>query len=362
MKIHATGRLSTDGGSFSAANCRRWTAALLTVAALWFGMPPAWAADPASEVVEHESGFYYTVRKGDTLWDLSQKFSDSPWLWPELWGENKQITNPHWIYPGDRIRLLHKDWLEHEHIVPEAAPATEAAPAPVQPQPEDAYFLYTPIDAVGFIRQAAAPATGTIIRVQDNKTMLAQGDLVYIRPESGPAVMVGQRYTIYRTSGKVQDPVSEDVVGIQHLLVGIVEITELHDSYALGRIHRSFREIHIGDQLMPFQPRSPKIALTGTVPGLKGHIIVAENRQALIGDFAVAFLNKGSDDGVQIGQQYLVYHQGKERIRAEDKDLTLLPPIDFARVLVLHSEPTTATVLVTQADRTVHAGDLVRAP
>ena len=43
---------------------------------------------PAAEkidVVESETGFYYTIQKGDTLWDLSQQFSDSPWLWPELW-------------------------------------------------------------------------------------------------------------------------------------------------------------------------------------------------------------------------------------------------------------------------------------
>ena len=44
-------------------------------------------------VVEHETGFYYTVQKGDTLWDLSQQFSDTPWQWTELWNENQQIAN-----------------------------------------------------------------------------------------------------------------------------------------------------------------------------------------------------------------------------------------------------------------------------
>ncbi len=59
-------------------------------------------ADAVEETIEHEAGFYYTIQRGDTLWDLSDKFFDSPWYWPELWQENEQIPNPHWIYPGER--------------------------------------------------------------------------------------------------------------------------------------------------------------------------------------------------------------------------------------------------------------------
>ena len=56
--------------------------------------------------VETENGYYYTVQKGDTLWDLSRRFSTTPWVWPELWEENSDtISNPHLIYPGQKIRL-----------------------------------------------------------------------------------------------------------------------------------------------------------------------------------------------------------------------------------------------------------------
>ena len=73
-----------------------------------FAIPLSTAAAEGDKTVEYETGFYYTVQKGDTLWDLSQKFSDTPWQWPELWKENQEISNPHRIYPGERIRLYRR--------------------------------------------------------------------------------------------------------------------------------------------------------------------------------------------------------------------------------------------------------------
>ena len=45
----------------------------------------------------------YLIQPGDTLWDISSKFLGNSENWPRLWSINEQITNPHWIYPGNRI-------------------------------------------------------------------------------------------------------------------------------------------------------------------------------------------------------------------------------------------------------------------
>src|SRR5512139_1291701 len=54
---------------------------------------------------KQEGDELYTIKRGDTLWDISSKFLKDPFLWPKLWERNPYITNPHWIYPGNPIRL-----------------------------------------------------------------------------------------------------------------------------------------------------------------------------------------------------------------------------------------------------------------
>src|SRR6059058_1527444 len=63
------------------------------------------AGVPLSELAPNAPDSY-TVKRGDTLWDISKVFLKSPWRWPELWGMNlEEIRNPHLIYPGQLLVL-----------------------------------------------------------------------------------------------------------------------------------------------------------------------------------------------------------------------------------------------------------------
>src|SRR5437763_14018064 len=67
----------------------------------------AWGQAPSSPLaLRPDAPDRYVVVRGDTLWSIAERYTDSPWRWPELWGLNKdEIRTPHLIYPGYVIVL-----------------------------------------------------------------------------------------------------------------------------------------------------------------------------------------------------------------------------------------------------------------
>jgi len=315
----------------------------------WLNPKKSCSDEGADKTVKVQLGVYYTIGKGDTLWEISEYFFDSPWVWPDLWEENKQIANPHWICPGERIRFFSRE--EVETIV-EPEPEPEAA-LPAQEAP---YYHYPGISSVGFIREKPVSPLGSIFKVKDGKVMISQGDMVYIRPVGDATFTPGDRFTIYRALKSAKGTKTEADVGIQHLILGLAEITEAHSKFAIGRILQSFQAIELNDFLMPYEERSPKITLTQSKKGLKGKIIASEGHARIFSEQFVVFIDKGRKDGVRIGQLYSVYYQEKGQIDPEAEEAILLSPVDFGQILILHTEEATATALITKANRAIEPG------
>ena len=321
--------------------------------------------------IRHEAGIYYTVQKGDTLWDLSERFFDSPALWPGLWQENHQIPNPHWIYPGEKIRLYHQSGAQPVKLIEKVAeapkPPAEKKPEP-KPEPfkEPPYYYYAPIQSIGFIRKVPVTPEGHIFQARDNKIMIGDNDIIYVKPGKYKTLVWGKLYTVYRT---VESPRGKTIneymaqFGVQHYLTGIIKIVDTEADYGVARVERSFRDIRVGDLLMPYEPRSPKIYLKESKQGVSGTIITSEDRDRMFGDHTVAFIDKGSVDGIEVGQFYSVFYREEHGFKfTEQKNKSELLPIDFGTILVLHTEESTATVLVTNSKKDLYPTASIRTP
>lgn len=323
-------------------------------------------------IVRTESGFYYTIQKGDTLWDLSKKFADSPWEWPELWHYNPQIKNPHLIYPGQKILLFKKDWAGKEKQPEEPVQVKEAVAAPVierpapapepAPQPKKAVktFTFLSINNVGFVREKPVSPAGVIFKFRSDKAVSDINEEVYIRPASNSSPLaVGDKYTIFHTIGPLRDTAGSKIYGYQHLLSGIVEITKIEPQYVIGNVVKAFSEIKVDDALMPYEPISPQIEIKDSIPGLKAKFIKAERDIEIIGENVIVFFDKGENDGVQPGQIYSIYEEQTATLDPQiRRDLTLAPEY-IGRLIVLRTEPTTSTAFIVDSKKGVTPGDIV---
>jgi hypothetical protein len=328
---------------------------------------PAFAQETQKEA-KYEAGFYYTVKKGDRLWDISQRFNDTPWQWPDLWKENDQLPNPHWIYPGERIRLYRKSdkhrYQEEQKQVPAIQPSVEASTPEPMPAPE-VHFYYPNADTFGFIRKPPVDPKGTIFKSLEDKVLVSHGDLVYIQSkgysQSGDFA-AGSRYTIYRTLKPVDTINAEQTIGTQHLLIGALEVTRSEPQYAIARIIDVYMNdaVRIGDLLMPYKRRSPEIKVIDSTPGIEAKIIATEGHDDLVGSNITAFIDKGERDNILPGQQYSIYYQETET-DSNGASITLAP-VDVGSLIVLHTEATTSTVFISSARGKITPGFKVRTP
>ncbi|RPJ77639.1 MAG: LysM domain-containing protein [Deltaproteobacteria bacterium] len=316
---------------------------------------------------EQETVFYYTVKKGDTLWDISNHFFKTPLAWPELWSRNNQVMNPHLIYPGDRLRIYKKDGVISITKVP-AETVQEAVPAKIleppappaetiekkdesfvekQPEIERPYFQYIQIDRIGFIKKEPVSAHAIILKVKGGKSLISEDDIVYLKQKDTetPALIPGTLYAVIEMRKEpAKDSVTNQYIGIQHNIKGIVELTEILQKdpmIAEARVSKTFSAISVDDILIPYKKRSPKITLTESPAGLEGKIITEESNKKIFAEGDVAFINKGDLDGVMPGQHYSIY-------RKEELD-DFVKKVDVGSLIVLHAENETATVLITKS-------------
>ncbi len=338
-------------------------------------LQPISASSEDAAVLKENPPDRYVVEKGDTLWDISARFLQNPWRWPDVWGINKEdIKNPHLIYPGDviildlsgatpRLRLEGMEdggqsrWSGAEKVSPQIrSQDLSAAPIPTLPARLIEPFLSKPllVDPDSVLR---APR---IVATTDARVVVTAGDTVYAE---GVKKNEGRRWTVYRQGRRFQDPDSKELLGYEAIYLGNFEVASFGD-VSSGTITKVQQEITSGDRLavslpasaIPFVPHSPSKPIHGKV------VAGSDGSVGEIPPLSVVVLNRGGRDGVEVGHVLGLFHS-EGVVRAANTGRTLrLPEERYGVAMVFRVFPRMAYALILNASRPVHINDVVHNP
>jgi hypothetical protein len=244
----------------------------------------------------------YTVQKGDTLWDICQKFYGDPNLWPKLWEMNPFVTNPHLLKPGDILTLFEKEEIGKEKV---AKPAEKAAPPMPQMKGVDVSGLIKP-ESMGYFSTVPVEGWGFVEATTSSNLGLNVGETAFVNFEkNADTIRKGQEFAIATPSSLIRHPLTDKPLGYIVAIRGKLVIKEhLKDSHFRAEVSNVYSEVGVGSLVMPVAPSSPCVLPMTTDPKLYGNIVALKENQQLVGQFSVVYLDAGFKDGVKRGSVF----------------------------------------------------------
>jgi hypothetical protein len=375
-----------------------------SIIALVFLVPGSlWGQAPTSPLtIKPDAPDRYVVVPGDTLWGISQRYTDSPWRWPDLWNLNRdQIRNPHLIYPGYVILLdRERGQLSIAGTKPGEAPGTPGTSSPSttpSPTPGTTPTSTAPgstklgptVRAESLARQEipSIPASAiepwlsrplvieadgldkgpTIIATQNDQVMVAPGQSAYVR---GIGSSKDDTWFVYRKGNALVDPDTNQTLAYEAIYLGTAQVTRPGDP-ATVTLTSAVQEVVAGDKLVAAgRPQAVNYAPHAPGGQLQGRVIAIYGGIAKVGEAgpqSVISVNRGKADGVELGHVLALYSLGptvrdtsKPKGAADER--IQLPNERAGLAFVFRVFDRISYALVMQISRPVRPLDVVQTP
>jgi len=309
-------------------------------------------------------GRLHEVRTGDTLWEISDAYLGTPWVWPSVWKSNEEIENPHRIFPGDKLFVSPNEMRKLTDAEAAAMLAGGQAPAALA-DGLDAGRAVTPksyrfpeIGTAGFVTAEQIRGAAAIVDSTVDRVWLGDHDSVIIGFGEG-SVQVGDQFDIYRTTNTVDDPDTGVPLGHATLALGWLEVTEVHPETSIALIRSSRGEIRRGDHLLTRVKPGAEIPI-GARPDVSGRVVYTWADRIEMGSHDVVYLNRGESSGLAVGSPLEVFRPIGSEVDQAQQQRRQLPDHVVARLLVVSTTPSTATAVVTHSALEIEVGDWFR--
>lgn len=314
----------------------------------------------------------YTVVEGDTLWSISEKFFHYPWLWAEIWKDNK-IENPNIIYPGDKIHLIKKidgtSDLNIERISESSKKIVVLTPNKVFSKDLNPLYainfekLEKIINKVKIIKENDFYNLPKIIASENENLMINKGEIVYVKGIIDKAP-IGFTDSIYKISSPLFD-IDNKYKGNQAIKIGEIELLAVDKELDLSKyiITAQHGRITVNDRIIrekDFNKKSLKLSIPKE--DLKINILDIVGGVQYGGSFDTLILNKGSDYGLKEGN-ILILNKSGATINDDDSSKKIkLPNKEYGKLIVFDVQKETSLGIIYKATENVSISDIVSSP
>ena len=266
----------------------------------------------------------HVVRKGDTLWDLCGSYYSNPWGWPKVWSYNPQIVNPHWIYPGDQLRLRDPN-----------DPGTQQNEAFAGGSNGSQLFKHgqnVPLNTVflrdhGFLGDPQRDMWGELVGAVEDQMLLSDGNHVYMMMRPGVELSPGQRLTIFTPLRRADEvPGSRRPPGEVVSVKGTIKIDQFNPKtrVARGEVIESLDAIERGFKVGPVGRQFDVVPPKPAAQTVQARVLSSLYPHTVIGQNQLAFLDRGSEDGLEPGTRMFILRQGDSWRRSLNVGNTML--------------------------------------
>ena len=252
----------------------------------------------------------YVVKKGDTLWAISNKFLNNPAYWPEIWDKNQKLANPHRIYPGDVLYIYQgkktvkrSNGTYFDKMIPQMR--IERKGLGGQPISTLAPFLVW----LHVLDKETIKNSPYIVGADGAKLLFEEGQTVYVKNLSDRHS--GGRYAIYHQGKMLINPDDNKELGYEVTYTGFLEVEKpaLNVDVATATVAESIREIRPGDKLLFEKDETKDLTAPIQRPKIKvrGSIVSLFNAEMISAETMVLTINRGAKDGIKPGYTLGVY-------------------------------------------------------
>lgn len=303
----------------------------------------------------------YIIQRGDTLWDLAARFLGDPFLWPQIWDENRYILDSHWIYPGDPLVIPGRPTVVPDEGPPpgeDYAPPIDDDPTPPAPRPPAMVLVADPSDVYcsGYIDPEHDYSELWVGgSEEETQEAFADGNVIYLSQGRNQGVQAGDEFAVIRETRTVEHPGTGQDLGTFIRRLGKVRVMITQDDTSTGIIEMSCEDVQPSDELVPWEPipiprRSsmPSFDRYDTTPsgGPTGKVVFVSDDRDSVAEGHLIYTDLGLASGVQPGDVITV-----SRLRKD------LPRTMLGQAVVITVSPTSSMAKVTLSVREMTVAD-----